>query len=61
MKKFVFSLFVVSLTTTFAFGASFKSGEDVVRAMHSKYDGKWYKTMTFVQKNTRYLPDGKKK
>ena len=26
--------------------------------MRKKYDGKWYKTLTFVQKTTNYKPDG---
>jgi outer membrane lipoprotein-sorting protein len=35
-----------------------KSGEDVIRAMHDRYAGKWYRTMTFVQKSTTIKPDG---
>lgn len=34
------------------------SSEELVTAMHKKYAGKWYKTLTFVQKNTAYKPDG---
>lgn len=34
-----------------------KNGEDLVREMHSRYDGKWYQTLTFVQKTTH--DDGK--
>lgn len=34
-----------------------KTGEDVVRAMHDRYVGKWYRTLTFTQKTTH--PDGK--
>ena len=26
--------------------------------MHDAYAGKWYRTLTFVQKTTRYRPDG---
>jgi hypothetical protein len=33
-----------------------KTGEELVRAMHDRYAGKWYKTLTFVQKTT--YPDG---
>jgi hypothetical protein len=29
----------------------------VVEAMHARYDGKWYHTLTFVQHNTAYHPD----
>jgi hypothetical protein len=38
--------------------AQYKSGEDVLSAMHKKYDGKWYKTLTFQQTTTNYKPDG---
>lgn len=41
-----------------AFAAPVKTGEDVIAAMHKKYDGKWYKTLTFVQKTIRYKQDG---
>jgi hypothetical protein len=34
-----------------------KSGEDLIRQMRDRYAGKWYRTLTFVQKTT--LPDGK--
>ncbi len=39
-------------------GAKIKNGDKVTGAMHKKYSGKWYKTMTFMQKNTIYKPDG---
>jgi hypothetical protein len=29
----------------------------VIEAMHSRYDGKWYRTLTFMQHNTAYHPD----
>lgn len=35
-----------------------ENGEQLVAAMHKKYAGNWYKTLTFVQKNTEYRPDG---
>lgn len=34
------------------------SPRGVIEAMHSRYDGKWYRTLTFVQNNTAYHPDG---
>ncbi len=40
------------------YGAKIEIGEQLIRAMNKKYSGKWYKTMTFVQKNTIYKPDG---
>ena len=37
----------------------FATAEQLVSAMHDTYAGKWYPTLTFVQKNTRYLADGR--
>jgi hypothetical protein len=34
------------------------SGEQVVRAMHDRYAGTWFKTLTFVQKTTRFDSTG---
>jgi hypothetical protein len=34
------------------------SGEAVVRAMHDKYNNKWYRTLTFTQKTTTTLTSG---
>ena len=36
----------------------FATGADVVEAMRARYDGKWYKTLTFRQKTARLLPNG---
>lgn len=38
---------------------SISTAEQLVRAMHDRYAGKWYSTLAFVQKNTRYLADGR--
>jgi hypothetical protein len=35
------------------------TAEQLVTAMHARYAGKWYPTFTFVQKNTRYLTEGR--
>ena len=35
-----------------------RSGDELVAAMHKKYAGKWYKTLTFKQITTTYKPDG---
>jgi hypothetical protein len=32
-------------------------GEALIREMHQRYDGKWYRTLTFVQKTS--FPDGR--
>lgn len=53
--KILFLLLVIAVPV---FASKIKSGEDVITAMHKKYSRKWYKTLTFVQKNTQYKPDG---
>lgn len=35
-----------------------RTGADVLEAMHAAYAGKWYHTLTFVQKTTLRRPDG---
>lgn len=37
----------------------FKSGEQLIEAMQNRYAGRWYRTITFVQKSTTVAPDGK--
>jgi hypothetical protein len=37
----------------------FPTGRDVVTAMHDRYAGRWYRTLSFVQKNTATTPDGR--
>jgi hypothetical protein len=37
------------------------NGEDLLRAMHDRYESSWYKAVTFTQKSTTYEPDGTKK
>lgn len=34
------------------------SGRAIVAAMHDRYAGRWYRTLTFVQHNTATAPDG---
>lgn len=41
-----------------SFAVTYKTGEEVLAAMHDKYDGKWYKTLTFEQTTTNFKPDG---
>jgi hypothetical protein len=31
---------------------------ELLAAMHARYDGKWYRTLTFLQHNTEHHPDG---
>src|SRR3954464_6101685 len=35
-----------------------KTGAEVLQRMHDAYAGKWYQTLTFVQKTTQYRKDG---
>ena len=35
-----------------------RTGQEVLEAMRAAYDGKWYHTLTFVQKTTFHRPDG---
>jgi hypothetical protein len=39
--------------------ARYATGEDVLAAMRDRYDGKWYRTLTFKQKTSRLTADGK--
>jgi hypothetical protein len=39
--------------------SQFLTGQGVVEAMHARYLGKWYTTMTFRQKTSRLLASGK--
>jgi hypothetical protein len=41
---------------TLAIGPAPKNGEELIRAMHDRYAGKWYRTLTFVQRTGQ--PDG---
>jgi outer membrane lipoprotein-sorting protein len=34
------------------FASAPKNGEELIREMHARYDGKWYHTLTFTQKTT---------
>jgi len=36
----------------------YANGGDVIEAMHARYAGKWYRTLTFQQKTSRLLPNG---
>lgn len=36
-------------------GTDPKNGDELVRFMHDRYDGKWYHSLTFLQHNTRFF------
>ncbi|MEQ1762047.1 MAG: hypothetical protein ABL984_02770 [Pyrinomonadaceae bacterium] len=57
MKQLILLSLLIIFTVP-AFGADIKNGEELIAAMHKRYVGKWYKTLTFVQKTTNYKPDG---
>jgi len=52
-------IFVILALALSSFAKDFKTGQEVLAAMKQKYEGKWYKTLTFEQKTTNYKPDGK--
>jgi hypothetical protein len=54
--RYLSTLALIAAFCVSAFAST--SGEDVLRKMHGKYAGKWYKTLTFVQKTTYFKPDG---
>ncbi len=56
MKRILAILVLLSLSQVRA--QDVRTGEDVLRAMHSRYQSSWYKTLTFTQKSTTYKPDG---
>jgi hypothetical protein len=37
----------------------YRTGQDVIGAMHERYAGEWYSTLTFKQRTSRLLPSGK--
>lgn len=37
----------------------FTSGDQLIKSMQSRYAGRWYRTVTFVQASTTITPDGK--
>lgn len=58
MRNLKTIILLLLLTAWPAMAANIKNGEDLVAAMHKKYAGKWYQTLTFVQKSTQFKPDG---
>ncbi|MEP6946340.1 MAG: hypothetical protein ABJA02_10515 [Acidobacteriota bacterium] len=52
------AIVILVLFSFSVFAADIKTGDDLINAMHKKYDGKWYKTLTFKQITTTYKPDG---
>jgi hypothetical protein len=46
------------LSFTLAHAQSIHTGDDLLRAMHDRYQSSWYRSLTFTQKSTTYKPDG---
>jgi len=46
------------LALTLSHAQNIRTGEDLLRAMHDRYQSTWYQTVTFIQKSTTYKPDG---
>lgn len=59
--KIITTLFLIIIAAAATFAGDIRSGEDLITAMHKKYDGKWYKTLTFKQITTHYDADGTSK
>jgi outer membrane lipoprotein-sorting protein len=59
MHRFVaIILILASLLLNVAHAQTIRTGEDLLRAMHDRYNNSWYQTVTFTQKSTTYKPNG---
>ena len=56
MNRILLAAAVLSLSSLHA--REIRSGEDLLRAMHDRYQNSWYQSVTFTQKSTTYKPDG---
>lgn len=54
------AIFLLLLMTAIvpAYAKKIETAEQLVSAMHKKYQGKWYKTLVFAQKTTTFKSDG---
>ena len=57
--KLLLALFLLAMAVIPATSAEIKNSNDLIKAMHDKYQNKWYKTLTFVQTTTDYKVEGK--
>jgi len=58
MKIHCVLLTMILLAAALLFARDIKSGQDLISAMHNRYAGRWYKTLTFVQTTTNFKADG---
>ena len=56
MRKLLLAFLILTFGVVQA--QNIRNGEDLIRAMHDRYQSSWYKTVTFTQKSTTYNPDG---
>jgi hypothetical protein len=52
------SVLLATAATTISAQATPKTGAEVFQRMHDTYAGKWYRSLTFVQKTTQRRPNG---
>lgn len=52
---------LVPLCGALAQGGAPTSGREVLERMHSAYEGKWYRTLSFAQKTVRFTPTGERR
>jgi len=53
--RLMIAILIISISCSNA--PQIKNGEDLIKAMHEMYKGKWYKTFTFEQKTSVYRND----
>ena len=53
-----FGLILVMMASLLPCEKGVKSGEELIHAMHKRYEGKWYPTLSFEQQTIRYGDDG---
>lgn len=59
MKRLLlFFVLIISISANSIEAMQIENGYDVIEAMHAKYQGKWYKHLTFTQKTSFYGQDG---
>ena len=58
MNKMLLISSLLFLPLTLAQAQDVHNGEDVLRAMHDRYQKTWYQSVTFTQKSTTYKADG---
>lgn len=56
--KQLYLLLLLALFAVPSVAAKVKTTAELVEAMRAKYEGKWYKTLTFAQNTTTFKPDG---